>query len=140
MLLVLEFLLCCFSDTSALRASGPSGYQSLTEEKQPLLLHGEKAKEPQKQTSEVVRSITVSLKWVETEKTPSTDAFCDFHQKFYLFQIPNMMPELTAPFWLKATFMWFTKYEVVLEIFRLQLITNTILRSPSLVLPPPTGR
>ena len=36
-LLVLEFFLCCFSDTSALSTSGPSGYHSLVGERQPLL-------------------------------------------------------------------------------------------------------
>ena len=43
-LLALEFILCCFSDTSALSTSGPSGYHSLVRERQPLLQENGKLK------------------------------------------------------------------------------------------------
>ena len=43
-LLALELILCCFSDTSALSTSGPSGYHSLVGERQPLLQENGKLK------------------------------------------------------------------------------------------------
>ena len=79
-LLALEFFLCCFSDTSALSTSGPSGYHSLGE-RQPLLQENGKLKNGGVQPIYAVCFISVA-----------------FFQKFWNTLVLFVGPLITNPF------------------------------------------